>query len=85
MMKTALRKIGKSQGVIIPRPLLMEIGAGENDHVEMKVEQGRIIIAPFNRDPRAGWAEDSKRLAEAGEGGLIWPEFPNKDDESLEW
>lgn len=84
-MKTAIRKMGNSQGVIIPKPLLAEIGAAANDQVDMKVEEGRIVIAPVKDDPRAGWAEDSKRLAEAGEGGLVWPEFPNKDDENLEW
>lgn len=84
-MKTAIRKMGNSQGVIIPKPLLAEIGAAANDQVDMTVEQGRIVIAPLNDDPRAGWAEDSKRLAEAGQGGLVWPEFPNQDDENLEW
>lgn len=84
-MKTAIRKMGNSQGVIIPKPLLTEIGAAANDPVDIKVEQGRIIIAPLKGDPRADWAEDSKRLAEEGEGSLVWPEFPNKGDENLEW
>jgi antitoxin MazE len=84
-MKTAIRKMGNSQGVIIPKPLLAEIGAAANDYVDMTVEQGRIVIAPIRSDPRAGWAEDSKRLAEAGEGALVWPEFSNKDAENLEW
>lgn len=84
-MKTAIRKMGNSQGVIIPKPLLTEIGAAANDPVDIKVEQGRIVIALLKGDPRADWAEDSKRLAEEGEGGLVWPEFPNKGDENLEW
>jgi antitoxin MazE len=84
-MKTAIRKMGNSQGVIIPKPLLTEIGAAANDQVDIKVEQGRIVIAPVKDDPRAGWAEDSKRLAEAGESGLVWPEFRNTGDEKLEW
>jgi antitoxin MazE len=84
-MKTAIRKMGNSQGVIIPKPLLAEIGAAANDQVDIKVEEGRIVIAPLKSNPRAGWAEDSKRLAEAGEGGLVWPEFSNKGDENLEW
>jgi antitoxin MazE len=84
-MKIVIRKMGNSQGVIIPKPLLAEIGAAANDHVDIKVENGRIVIALLNCDPRAGWAEDSKRLAEGGEGGLVWPEFPNKGDENLEW
>ncbi len=47
-MKTAIRKVGNSHGVIIPKPLLAEIGAKANDRVDMKVEGGRIVIAPIS-------------------------------------
>jgi antitoxin MazE len=60
-MKTAIRKMGNSHGVIIPKPLLDELGAKANDQVEMGVENGKIIIAPIRRKARAGWAEASKR------------------------
>ena len=84
-MKTAIRKMGNSHGVIIPKPLLAEIGAKANDRVDMKVEAGRIVIAPIRRDPRAGWADECKSLREAGEDGLVWPEFGNEDDDKLVW
>jgi antitoxin MazE len=84
-MKNAIRKIGNSYGVIIPKPLLAEIGAKLGDTVELTTKAGKIIIAPEPKDPRAGWAEDSKRLAAAGEAGLVWPEFANEGDKDLEW
>lgn len=84
-MKTAIRKMGNSQGVIIPKPLLQEIGAKAGDQVDLTVRAGKIVIAPVSRDPRAGWAEDSKRLAAAGEAGLVWPEFANDADKDLKW
>ena len=84
-MKTAIRKLGNSHGVIIPKPQLAEIGAKANDRVDMKVEGGRIVIAPIRRDPRAGWADECKALREAGEDGLVWPEFGNEDDDKLVW
>jgi antitoxin MazE len=84
-MKTVIRKMGNSHGVIIPKPLLAEIGAKANDQVEMMVKKGKIVISALKNNPRAGWAEDSKRLAEAGEGGLVWPEFANEGDKDLEW
>lgn len=84
-MKNAIRKIGNSYGVIIPKPLLAEIGAKPNDRVDLKVENGKITIAPLGRDPRAGWAEECKAIREAGEDGLVWPEFGNDDDEKLVW
>jgi antitoxin MazE len=84
-VKTAIRKMGNSHGVIIPKPLLAEIGAKANDQVEMTVKKGKIVISALKKDSRVGWAEDSKRLAEAGEGGLVWPEFANEGDKDLEW
>jgi antitoxin MazE len=84
-MKTAIRKLRNSQGVIIPKPLLAEIGAKANDPVDLKVENGRLVIAPIGSDPRATWAEECKALADAGEAGLVWPEFGNAADKDLTW
>ena len=84
-MRTALRRMGNSSGVIIPKPLLNEIGAKPGDEIEMTVEDGRIVLAPPRRKPREGWREASKALAEAGEDRLVWPEFGNLDDETWTW
>jgi antitoxin MazE len=82
-MRVTLRKMGNSSGVIIPKPFLAEIGAA--GAVEMAVEDGRIVIEAERRAPRAGGAEASRLLAEAGDDELAWPEFANADDETLEW
>ena len=84
-MKTAIRRMGNSQGVIIPKPLLAEIGAKPGDKVDMKVVRRKLVISAIGEDPRAGWAEECKALAEAGEAGLVWPEFANDDDDKLVW
>jgi antitoxin MazE len=84
-MKTAIRRMGNSHGVIIPKPLLTEVGAKVNDEVDMGVQNGKIIIAPIRRKPRRGWAEASKRLAAAGDRALAWPEFENDADRHLKW
>jgi antitoxin MazE len=52
--------------VIIPKPLLEEIGAKVNDAVDVKVHKGKIVISPVGGSPRAGWAEASKRLSASG-------------------
>jgi antitoxin MazE len=75
--------MGNSSGVIIPKPFLAEIGA--TNAVEMAVEDGRIVIEAEARAPREGWAEASRGLAEIGDDGLVWPEFGNAEDETLEW
>lgn len=84
-MKSAIRKMGNSHGVIIPKPVLAEVGARAGDQVDISVTEGKIIVAPRKRKLREGWAEDSKALVEAGEGGLVWPEFGNVGDKDWKW
>ena len=84
-MRIALRKMGNSSGVIIPKPFLAEIGAQSGEDVDMAVEDGRIVIAATKRQPREGWGEASRSIAEAGDDALAWPEFANADDETLTW
>lgn len=82
-MRTTLRKLGNSQGVIIPKPVLAEVGlTGE---AEMRVENGAIVLRPARRTPREGWAEASAAIAAADGDALAWPEFANEADEHLTW
>lgn len=74
-MKTHIRKVGNSHGVIIPKSLLDEIGIKVGDAVKLKVtKKGRLVMSPDRAEPRAGWAADSKTLANAGGpgGGIKW-------------
>lgn len=81
-MKTHIRRMGNSQGVIIPRLLLDEAGLKTDDTVELKVnKKGRIVITPRKEKSRAGWAEDSRRLADGGEQGTVLPPF----DRNAKW
>jgi len=82
-MITEIRRIGNSRGIIIPKPMLKE--AGLKKEAEIALEHGAIVLRRPRRNPRQGWAEASRRIAEAGEDKLIWPEFGNRDDEKLEW
>lgn len=84
-MKTAIRKMGNSQGVIIPKPILAELGVKAPDQVNISVKKGKIVIAPLERAPRVGWAEASKAIHAAGDDKLAWPEFGNEGDKDLEW
>ncbi len=84
-MRAAVRKLGNSSGVIIPKSLLAEAGVAVGDAVEITLDEGCIVLAPVQRRARAGWAEASKNLAEADDDALVWPEFGNADDETLSW
>lgn len=84
-MRTAVRRMGNSSGVIIPKPLLGEVGLEAGDDVEMALDNGRIVLTPLKSHPRAGWAEAAKAVSEAGDDQLAWPEFANTEDDDLTW
>jgi antitoxin MazE len=84
-MRAAVRKLGNSSGVIIPKSLLDEAGVAVGDTVDMMLEEGRIILSPVRRQARVGWAEASQALVERGDDALAWPEFGNSADDALDW
>jgi antitoxin MazE len=82
-VKSQVRKVGNSHGVIIPKPLLDEVGIVDGDVVTLKVnKKGRIVLAPVRVEARAGWAAASKALAQAGEAGRTWPNKNSPDRRS---
>ena len=82
-MKVAVRKIGNSMGVLIPRSICARVNLKMT--ADLQVRGGVIEIRPICRNPREGWAEDARRLAERGEDDFVWPEFGNEGDENLNW
>ena len=84
-MRTALRKMGNSSGVIIPKPLLAQVSAEPGDSLDVSVEEGRIVLSVIKRKPREGWAEDSVAIGMEEPPLEGWLEFGNEDDAALEW
>jgi len=82
-MEVAIRKMGNSQGVLIPKPILAQVGL--EGTADLQVRDGVIEIRPIRRNPREGWAEDAKRVAQDGGASLVWPEFANQGDADLVW
>lgn len=83
-MRTAIRKIGNSQGVLIPKPMLAETGLDTD--VDISVENGAIILRPIrDHQPRAGWADAAREIAAQGDDVPVWPEFANAGDAELTW
>ncbi len=82
-MEVAIRKMGNSQGVLIPKPILAQLGL--EGTADLQVRDGVIEIRPIRRNPREGWAEDAKRVAQSVGDSLVWPEFANEGDHDLVW
>lgn len=82
-MHVSIRKMGNSQGVLIPKPILAQVGLEEV--ADLRVNNGVIEIRPVKRNLREDWAKDSQRIAAAGDDALVWPEFGNEGDAELVW
>jgi antitoxin MazE len=82
-MEVAIRKMGNSQGVLIPKPILVQVGL--EGTADLQVRDGVIEIRPVRRNPREGWADDARKLSEQGGNALVWPEFANEGDAELVW
>lgn len=82
-MEVSIRKMGNSQGVLIPKPILNQVGL--EGSADLQVRAGVIEIRPVRRNPREGWAEDARRLAGLGGDVLVWPEFAIEGDNELVW
>ncbi|MBU2850923.1 AbrB family transcriptional regulator [Acidithiobacillus ferrivorans] len=56
-MRTSIRKIGNSRGILIPSAFLTACGIGT--HVDIFMEGKSLLIRPV-QEPRAGWFEGFK-------------------------
>jgi antitoxin MazE len=83
IMEVAIRKMGNSHGVLIPKPILAQVGL--EGTADLQVRDGVIEIRAVRRNPREGWAEDARKLAEQGGDVLVWPELANEGDDELVW
>ena len=56
-MEVAIRQIGNSKGVVLPKPLLAQAGLQDQSVAEIRVEAGVIILRRASKPVRAGWSD----------------------------
>lgn len=78
-----VRRIGNSLGVVIPKPLLAQVGLSHR--AEMSVERGAIVLRKPRRAVRSGWAEAARLGATRANDELLMGEFSNAADAELTW
>ena len=71
-MKTKIVRIGNSQGLRLPRPLLDAAGFAPDAEVEVEAREGELVVRPLH-GVRAGWAAAFARMATAGDDLLLDP------------
>jgi len=85
-MRTALRRMGNSAGMIVPKAVLSELGSEIGEEFEIGVEAGRIVAAPVRGAVRAGWSEAAREIAAADlDDEASWSGFGNDGDDELKW
>ena len=82
-MHVTIRQIGNSQGVVIPKPLLAQLGL--EGEAEMTVEAGALVLRRPAKPARDGWAEAAKKIAAQGDDKLVMGEFGNEGDPQWTW
>ena len=84
-MEIAIRNIGNSKGVVLPKPFLAQVGLGGQATATIEVENGAIVLRKPVKTVRAGWAEAAAAVSAKGEDALLMGEFGNSEDEELGW
>ena len=89
--KTRIVRIGNSQGVRIPRNLLVQAGFTSDEggfvfgqEVELEVAREGILIRHARRS-RSGWAEQLQQMAQHGDDALLDPASPSTNWDEREW
>ena len=85
MMRIRIIKIGNSQGIRIPKPILKQTGL--KGEVNLEVQGSQVIIKPV-KNPRQGWEEAFRIMAEHGDDQLLDEDLTGRtywDKEEWQW
>jgi antitoxin MazE len=80
-MVQSIRKIGNSNGVIIPKSMLLSCGI--SDEVEMEIIGEAIVLKSVKQHPRDGWEKAFAAEKEVPESDMF--EDMKNDFDSKEW
>jgi antitoxin MazE len=84
-MEIAIRIIGNSKGVVLPKLLLAQAGLEDQVTANVVVKNGSIVLSKPVKAVRAGWAEAAATVAAKDGDGLLMGEFGNVEDAELAW
>lgn len=82
-MHVTIRQIGNSQGFVVPKPVLAQVGL--EGEAEMTIEGGALVLRKPAKPIRAGWAKAAQTIAQSGDDELVMGEFANEADAELTW
>ncbi len=83
-MRAQPRGMGNSSGVIIPKPVLAQLGVAAGDGLDLSIEARCLILAPVPAHPRAGWRRRRGRSPRPATTSLCGPSSAEGDTD-LQW
>ncbi len=85
---TMLTKIGNSQGIRIPKPLIQQAHL-ENVNLELEVLENGLLIKPINNTTRESWKENIEKVIAKNKGledeAVLEDLLNDSDLEEYEW
>ena len=81
-MRASIIKIGNSQGVRIPKPIIEQCGF--NNEVELEVQNHELVIKAM-KHPRQNWESAFMTMAANGDDKLLDATTTKWDEEEWEW
>ena len=82
-LQIAIRAIGNSRGVVIPKVILEQ--SGIEGVAEMSIDGEKIILSKPKSKARENWAADAQNLTNSGSDKLILGDFANDEDGDWVW
>jgi antitoxin MazE len=76
-------QIGNSQGFVVPKPLLAQLGL--KGGADLTIERDALVLRKSARKSRDGWAEAAKKIAPRGDDELVLGDFLNEADTEWKW
>ncbi len=84
-MQIAIRNIGNSRGVVLPKAMLAQAGLDGVSVAAVAIEGDTIVLRKPAKAAREGWAQAAQAIAAGGGDALVMGEFGNDGDEALTW
>jgi antitoxin MazE len=81
-MKSSIRSIGKSKGIIIPQSFLKQCFIDREVNIEVK--GNHIVISPAEDAKRKGWVDAFKQMAKNGDDELLISDV-FEDEDFTDW
>ncbi len=78
-MEVSIVQIGNSKGIRFSKTIIEKYNF--RDKVELVLEKGQLIVKPISQ-PRQGWEDAFKKMAENGDNKLLFNDV--FDDEDFE-